>query len=55
MNAQESKLYIKRIDQKKREKKQIKNYQYIYYIFYNIEFISFKILNSNESLGIGIK
>lgn len=56
MNAQESKLYIKRIDQKKkREKKQIKNYQYIYYIFYNIEFIFFKILNSNESLGIGIK
>lgn len=56
MNAQESKLYIKRIDQKKkRKKKQIKNYQYIYYIFYNIEFIIFKILNSNESLGIGIK
>lgn len=55
MNAQESKLYIKRIDQKKEKKKQIKNYQYIYYIFYNIEFIFFKILNSNESLGIGIK
>lgn len=56
MNAQKSKLYIKRIDQKKkRKKKQIKNYQYIYYIFYNIEFIFFIILNSNESLGIGIK
>lgn len=55
MNAQESKLYIKRIDQKKEKKKTITNYQYIYYIFYNIEFIFFKILNSNESLGIGIK
>lgn len=41
MNAQESKLYIKRIDQKKRKEKQIKNYQYIYYIFYNIELIFF--------------
>lgn len=36
MNAQESKLYIKRIDQKKREKKQIKNYQYIYIIYFTI-------------------
>lgn len=55
MNAQESKLYIKRIDPKKRKEKQIKNYQYLYYIFYNIELIFFKILNSNENLGIGKK